>query len=302
MIVYRWRDGSTVRLRIRTLGAQTLPGVPSAGPYLAGEQVVELLACFPGTTAKWTSSFPAGKTADVRIVLSPTLLPQPDGSLRPVLYVENESLKHWTAAPASKLRGLVYALGADRPSPFFPGLLASHEQRFHYVCPTTRFVPNEMWDRRYEIGRSYVVGELGKTPADVLRGELPPFLGWVENLVIQTEERRTTWQTKERRKIEESRKTWHAHWGHGGPRQEHLTAGSFELLVDNLLEMDAVGVGPESMREDWEAVNVEYGEFVMPDEDEVALWKALGEELPFFWGADRLSTWIEERLAGGVEG
>lgn len=66
-----------------------------------------------------------------------------------------------------------------------------------------------------------------------------------------------------------------------------------EEAVDDLCS--TLLVVPESGRESWLAENVERGEWVRPDPDELEVLGVLGEELPFWWESRKLSAWLRER-------
>lgn len=151
-------------------------------------------------------------------------------------------------------------LGVER-CPAIPGLV-NGDRIDLAVFPL--FVADDLWERRHEEARQVASG---------LRGD---FLG----LGRASSE----WDRKE----EQVRFT--VHIGNMQWDQLHHTV---EEAVDDIV-VDAV-ILPESTRSAWFAEHVERGEWVHPSPEEVEVYQALGEELPFWWGPDRFEAWLRER-------
>lgn len=49
---------------------------------------------------------------------------------------------------------------------------------------------------------------------------------------------------------------------------------------------------PSSEMPQWEAENVVYGSWVLPSQEEVEVYRILGEKLPFFWEDDQIDAWL----------
>jgi len=315
-LVYRWPDESTVSLRF-------LRCASSGGPWRVGEGVVQLLVRY--RLRDYSPMLPPAGPAFGVAVLCPGVV---EG---PVLYVQNESLPSVekpvrpTTRPASenvqglskKLRGLVLDMGADRCFRSDVGLLPTHRHDQHRhnqtsAVPMPRWVPDEEWDLRLQIAERYVVGVMGRTSTATLLAakDLPPFLGWIPGLTLQTEHPGATthaYNAADQRLVglEEARlrgnlaTRWHAHASGGSGSSSnsvHYTGWSLEEVVKTMLDVE--GLVPTSRQARWEAENVERGEFVLPTGDEVELFRALGERLPFFWGYEGLRSFVLERAAG----
>lgn len=270
--IYRWRDGSEVKLKLSVYPrANILNGVT----VLSDEGVVEFAMSVPG---QWAT-----------VYLSPSIADHP------IVSVQDPSVNLFRSMPASKVRGFVYDLGADRYLPYSRNLLLSlGRSRVNGLLPTPRWVSDEVWARRYELAKEYVFGELGKTPTSVLidAESRPLYLGFVLGLTIETET--SGLGTK-----------WHANTRISDP-QHHWVGATLEELIDTLLADEQIRPKTGKSNDpvlhtalgqvDWEVVNVERGEFVLPDPSEVELYRALGETLPFFWSYERVREWLEDAL------
>lgn len=84
--------------------------------------------------------------------------------------------------------------------------------------------------------------------------------------------------------------TWHATCSGqtGDP-----TSRYFHGLVDQLLDLELIL--PSSSRRAWEAEHVERGSWVLPNPDEVEVFRLLGEQIPWLWPPRRLDQWLQSQ-------
>ncbi len=153
------------------------------------------------------------------------------------------------------------------------------------------FVPDALWERRYEEADRFVFKDeavLGRRERDgagrvwttqAKNGER--YLGVLSGLEIYDPDFRGT-------------DAWSAMWVNGGPiRGGDLQGPYFHQVVDRTL--DEAMIFPEGVRTAWLAEHAEFGSWIFPSAEEVELFRLLGEDLPLLWPADRLRAWLEER-------
>lgn len=179
-----------------------------------------------------------------------------------------------------RLLGFVLDLGAVRPSPLSPdlvGVLSSTKRVL--VAPMPVFIPDDRWDGRHEEAKTYEVDLRGRSKDSL--PHRPPFLGVLTGFAVDGPGRNP------------SRPVWLASaldWNNSMiPRG--IAGDTPEKAVDHLL-FEFARVRPERDREEWERKNVERGTFLAPTEDEVAVYRAMGECLPFFWNPRDLHAWL----------
>lgn len=68
---------------------------------------------------------------------------------------------------------------------------------------------------------------------------------------------------------------------------------SIKEVIDDILAEYLIL--PQSCQDAWESQNAEHGSWVLPSQEEVEIYRALGEQLPFWWKAADLETWLQER-------
>ncbi len=139
------------------------------------------------------------------------------------------------------------------------------------------YVPDDVWERRYEIGKEYVLGTSREVPSE-------PFLGVSPRLRLY----QMGWRSPRDRDKWVAVDNYHV----GG-----ITAGasSFEQAVDEVSK--AYMVAPESRRGEWEQGNVRRGSWVDPSAEEVELYQMLGEKNPLLWDPIWLYGWYLERIS-----
>lgn len=67
----------------------------------------------------------------------------------------------------------------------------------------------------------------------------------------------------------------------------------YEEAVDLALSKSLVF--PREKKEAYDKEHLEYGSFVLPSSEEVEIYRAIGERLPFFWEPEDLCRWLEEK-------
>ncbi len=187
-----------------------------------------------------------------------------------------------TKLPA-QLCGLLLDLGVERHAPS-TGLVEAdmgpssslHPSVVHYP----RFVSEEEWGQRYDLARSFAARRFPRgvdLPDTVKDGT---FIGSIERFHV------VYYNSSDE-------PYWYAVWSEGLGKAEGQT---LESVVDQVLAHEIVL--PFSQREAWEEQNVERGKFLLFDQEEVELYRMLGEPLPCFWGKVRFSEWLTQREVG----
>ncbi len=168
-----------------------------------------------------------------------------------------------TAPGRKKLTGFVVDVGADRPKDtsclVVPSGYTGWDAR--PSVPWPNWVPDERWEGRYEEIYEYV-GQTWKGG----------YLGVVGSLEIEGE----------------SSGHFQVRW-----KNERRVFPSLDLVVDWLCHRYMIR--PESERAAWEAENVERGSFIVPTDEEVEVYRMLGEPLPLWWGEEAFEPWLRER-------
>lgn len=188
---------------------------------------------------------------------------------------------------SKKVLGFFLDLGASRP--FLSSNLGLQLQAVSLQIPV--YVPNDLWANRFDqalqILRSKRTGDL---------------LLWEVDIYIKEEDDGGGEDDDE--EDEEEDRDGDADWDHDRS-SVFLTGldeasfgfdfegGSVEEVVDDFT-FDQL-ILPESGRESWETENVERGSWVLPTPEEVEVYRALGEQLPFWWELEKLEAWLRER-------
>ncbi len=192
---------------------------------------------------------------------------------------------------ARKILGLAIDLGISPWSRTYSGMLGTSKTDLEVaVLPYPRWVSDETWENRHDLAKKYVrrvrpdthdnpnLDALAKRESD----GIGDFFGYIRNLFLQKES-------------VYGGKMWIGRW-FSGQWKRTAELWSMQDALDAILHDELVM--PLSKREAWEAQNVERGEFLLPEPEEVELYRMLGEPLPFFWGTPRLAEWLSERDVG----
>jgi len=205
------------------------------------------------------------------------------GEMRDRQILANHYAQSFPTALRKKLLGLFLDLGVGRPcsSPDLVSTQVGNEP----TVPCPRFIPDDLWARRYEEAR-LVISDFEKLQE--------PYLGEVRCLHIANHVGLGYVQP------------WRAIWNferlavsHGQPLRARwyfkrsAMSDSFEGVVDRVLDREMIL--PESERTGWEAAHVERGTLLLPTREEVELFRLLGEPLPFWWPQVKLAEWLRER-------
>ncbi len=270
-VIYQWPDGSEVVLEFKVATAY------SEGPWLPGDKIIEF-SLFSRNEAEHTLGV-------VRMFTSTS-----GTEKEKKLSITNRTLEatreKWF--PEKKIRGFLLDLGAERRWEFdIRGLLATCTNRPSSVVPYPRWVPDELWVQRYDLVQERILGKLGATSVQVMQEAFkkPPFLGYLLHFTVQSDE--VTLPNGR------SRTDWVIHSGKPPNGTSPSSGQSIEEALDAHLREELLL--PLSEKESWDSKRVEFGQWVLPEPEEVELYQMLGEPLPFFWGYDRLKQWIEER-------
>lgn len=73
----------------------------------------------------------------------------------------------------------------------------------------------------------------------------------------------------------------------------HTEHGTWHELLDGFAKRSLLI--PAASMPRWEEENVVYGTWVLPTQDEVDIYRLMGEELPFLWPDEQLDAWLLER-------
>lgn len=221
----------------------------------------------------------------------------PAGSMEAVLYAEaparpdefDAALAKLDPDGAKKLLGFALDAGVDRFTPSWTGLVTTHTKP-PTVLPYPRWVSDEEWATRYEVARRRLVPGGVPSTTETLSRYWGPLVGGIpQNFFVRYYRDKEEWYAK----WDSGRSDSGTMSAHSPDRGRGTVEGSLEEVVDWCLAYELIL--PASRREAWEAENVLRGTFVLPDEEEVRVFRLLGETLPFFWGESRFKTWLADK-------
>lgn len=208
-----------------------------------------------------------------RIILYPSFL---HGHSRLTLHGVDPKVVEKIDGPfRRKLLGLFLDLGIERSRPSSWGLLETSSTRTHLPFP--KFVDDEVYARRYEEAANAVGRGVGV------------FLGCVLGFRIVQGGRMAD-------------RTYSARWHCDNlpPRnkvrvfaKDSERRRTVEEVVDEVVSFE--DVRPASERVDFIAREVDFGEPLLLNREEVEVYRLLGEQLPIFWESQELRAWLEER-------
>lgn len=261
--IYRWPDGSRIILELIVVRNY------QHKPWKLDQGIITL----------WL------KLGDSVGYVNPKMVVDPDSPAFYMPEITFLSIGSHTKLPERHLLGFFLDAGVERKDPSHRGLFLTHHPKPDTLLPYPRWVPDELWEQRYELAKDRLIGELGKTSVDAMMAaqKRPPFLGYLPRFVVQKTNRETYLAGE----------TWHIHAGLQ-PNEFSSKDTTLRKALDQILKEQLLL--PESAREAWEAEHVLRGEWVLPGPDEVELFRLLGEPLPLFWGYERCRTWLLERL------
>lgn len=267
--LYRWPDGSQAVLESVEVLSTAPAWTQSTGPSIPGWARSSSRSVVGEEFRVVVTDSATGK----RVTLYPHLFSR---SSRMYLRGNDPRAVERVNGPfRRKLLGLLLDLGVERPSTVSSGLLATDSARTHLRFP--KFVADEVFDRRYEEAEAAVGGGAGL------------FLGCVEGFRLLRHGRPST-------------RTWSARWHSDNlpPRnkakvfaKDSEQRSSVREVVDEVVAFE--DVRPESARAAFLSAEVEFGENVLWTKDEAEVYQLLGDPLPVFWEAGRLSAWLGER-------
>lgn len=181
---------------------------------------------------------------------------------------------------SKKVLGFFLDLGASRP--FLSSNLGLQLRAVPLQVPV--YVPNDLWRNRFDQARQILQS---KQSGDLLL--------WEVDIYIETENGEED---------EEGERDEDSGWDHDRS-SVFLTGldeasfgfdfegGSVEEVVDDFTSEHLIL--PESGQEAWESESVDRGSWVLPTLEEVEVYRALGEQLPFWWELEKLEAWLRER-------
>lgn len=180
----------------------------------------------------------------------------------------------WLEDTERRVLGFALDLGAVRPDEERTALVSNHrsDESDVELAAYPRFVDDDRWAGRYD--EALRLASLG-LPAD--------FLGVVRGFFVEEVDPSPEFRTNRR---------VFATWGKQGVVGS-VEAPTLSETVDKVVR--GALVLPESGRAAWEQERVLRGSFVLPSPDELEVFRALGEPLPFWWGNERFYAWLQER-------
>jgi len=272
--IYEWADGSYAVVRLDNF--QRVGG--------AADLVV-----------RWR-----GQNADIIFAFNPFENRDEPGEMRGRQILVYYLVQSFPTALRKKLLGLFLDLGVGRPCSSSD--LVSTQAGNAPSVPYPRFIPDDLWARRYE-----EVPRTESQPWSPSKLEAEPYLGEIRCLHIANlglgygQPWRAMWYTS---------MVYVPVWPSStvptpmyGDRawfdgvayfKRSAMSDSFEGVVDRVLDWEMIL--PESERAGWEAAHVERGTLLLPTREEVELFRLLGEPLPFWWPQVKLAEWLRERL------
>lgn len=185
----------------------------------------------------------------------------------------------------AKLVGFLLDLGVKRARSGSSSLIIEggeySSSRTPFFAAYPRFVPDEIWDRRWEDFQKYVQFDAVSSP--VPDRPAAPWLGLVYELSAKQMVDRTATHASYARAATAGQAP--------GFKQRHTASGtSPEDLMRKILAEEMIL--PQRDQASWEESHTERGSFVLPTEEEVVLMRALGEPNPILWPVSALKEWL----------
>ncbi len=266
-LLYRWPDGSTAELEVREMMSSSFAVQMGASPTVFQPRIIVRQPGRKDAAYLQVERLIRSRSPDIfQHVFSlsshdKTVVERINGPFR------------------RKLLGLCVDIGVDRPSEWSSGLLRTGTLRTQLKFP--KFVDDDRYEGRYAEAERYLIK---------LRDPIPKigrYLGCVQAFRVV---------------FSKTRGTYDAAWDYDDlpPAHHSRTSAakqsgfsSFREAVDAALSMEQIL--PLSQREAWLEENADRGELVLLSQEEMELYRMLGEAIPLFWAPERLVEWLAER-------